>query len=134
MTPGLLIADRDMVSRRQMADLLIDTGYNITVTTSSAETLNSILKKTSQVVLIGSAFDDLSTIELIHLLKQCNREITIILVSDEVPLPQIRKMRQEGIFFHAFKPLRKEDREELRQAVKCAFDTIAVNRGDTLSI
>jgi DNA-binding NtrC family response regulator len=116
-----------------MADLLIGSGYTITVTTSASETIYSVLKKTAQVVLIGSSFDDLTTIELIHLVKQCNRDITIILVSDEIPLPQIRKMRQEGLFYHAFRPLCKDDREELRLAVKCAFDTIAGNSSQNLS-
>ena len=125
---GLLIADKDLESRKQMADIFIEAGYNVMVTNSAANALDGILKKTAQVVLLGSEFDDLPAVDLIPLLKKCNRKLTIILVSDEVPLPQIRKARREGIFYHALKPSGAEDREEIRQAVQCAFASIINNR------
>ncbi len=59
---------------------------------------------------------------LIPLLKQCNRNLSIILVASELPLALIRKARSEGIFYHALKPTKQGDEEELRQAVKCAFE------------
>ena len=55
------------------------------------------------------------------LLKVVDREnLTIILVSDEVSLPLIRKVRREGIFFHAL----KQDKDEIREAVQCAFENL----------
>ena len=51
--------------------------------------LERILKKGAQVVLLGSEFDDLAAAELIPLLKQCNREVTIILVSNDESQPAI---------------------------------------------
>jgi response regulator of citrate/malate metabolism len=67
----------------------------------------------------------LAAAELIPLLKQCNRNVTIILVSNEESPPAIRKIRNEGIFYHALKPVKPEDTEEIRQAVKCAFENIS---------
>ena len=110
-----------------MADLLKDAGYNVTVTDSAADALSGILKKSAQVVLLGSEFDDLAASDLIPLLKQCNRDLTIILVSNEDSQPVIRKIRAEGIFYHALKPAKPEDTEEIRQAVQCAFSNIAHN-------
>ena len=121
---GILIADEDLDCRKQMADLFIEAGYTVMVTNSAANVLHGILKKSAQVVLLGSEFDELAATDLIPLLKKCNRDLTIILVSDEVSLPLIRKLRKEGIFYHALKPVKPEDREELRQAVKCAFDNL----------
>jgi len=121
---GLLIADEDLDSRKQMADLFIDAGYNVTVTNSAANVLYGILKKTAQVVLLSSEFDELTATDLIPLLKKCNRKLTIILVSNDLSLSLIRKLRKEGIFYHALKPVKPEDREEIRQAVKCAFETM----------
>lgn len=121
---GLLIADKDMDARKQMADLFIEAGYNVTVTNSAANALYGILKKTAQVVLLGSEFDDLSAGDLVPLLKKCNRDLTIILVADDTTLPIIRKLRKEGIFYHALKPVMAEDREEIRQAVQCAFENL----------
>ena len=124
---GLLIADEDLDSRKFMADLFIEAGYNVMVTNSAANVLYGILKKTAQVVLLSSEFDELTATDLIPLLKKCNRKLTIILVSNEISLPLIRKLRKEGIFYHALKPVKPEDREEIRQAVKCAFETMRDN-------
>ena len=121
---GLLIADNDTIARKELADLFIEAGYNVTVTNSAANALYGILKKTAQVVLIGSEFDDFKAGDLIPLLKQCDRNVTIILVSDEDSLPVMRKLRKEGIFYHALKPVKPEDKEEIRQAVRCAFENL----------
>jgi len=127
LMPGLLIADEDVLTRKQMADLFIDAGYQVTVTNSAAGVLYGILKKTAQVVLLSTRFDELMATELIPILKKCNRNLTIILVASELPLALIRKARSEGIFYHALRPSRPGDEEELRQAVRCAFEKVSHN-------
>lgn len=122
---GLLIADENMDSRREMADLFIEAGYDVIVTHSAANALCGILKKTAQVVLLGSQVDEVMAADLIPLLRKCDRHLTIILVSDELSLALSRKVRKEGIFYHALRPLGPEDREEIRLAVQCAFDNLA---------
>lgn len=74
-------------------------------------------------LLLGNSFDELAATELIPLFKKCYRNLVIILVSNEVSLPVMRKLRSEGIFYHLLKPVKPEDREELKQALKCAFHT-----------
>ena len=128
---GLLIADENMDSRKQMADLFIEAGYNVIVTNSAANALYGILKKTAQVILLSGQFDELTATDLIPLLKRCNRNLTIILVSDDLSLSLIRKVRKEGIFYHALKPVKPEDREEIRQAVQCAFENLANQQNST---
>jgi len=118
---GLLIADKDLDCRKQMAEMFIQAGYNVIVTNSAANALDGILKKTAQVVLLGSGFDDLTAADLIPLLKKCNRDVSIILLANDASLPLLRKLRNEGIFYHALKPVNGEDREEIRQVVQCAF-------------
>ena len=119
---GLLIADEDVATRKQMAELFIEAGYEVTVPTTVAGVLSGILKRTAQVVLLSTRFDELLASELIPILKQCNRNLAIILVASELPLSLLRRARSQGIFYHALKPGRPGDAEELRQAVKCAFD------------
>ena len=121
---GLLIAHQDVDCRKQMADLFIEAGYNVIVTSSAADAMAGILKKSAQVVLLGSEFDELTAGDLIPLLKKCNRNLTIILVCADTSLSLIRKLRNEGIFYHSLKPVNGEDKEELRKAVECAFENL----------
>lgn len=104
--------------------MFIEVGYNVIVTNSVASALAGILKKTAQVVLLGTKFDEFTAAELIPLLKQCNRKLNIILIAAAPSLPLIRKLRNEGIFYHALKPVDADDRAELKQAVECAFESI----------
>jgi DNA-binding NtrC family response regulator len=126
---GLLIADQDLDCRKKMAELFIEAGYNVTVTNSAANALDGILKKTAQVVLLGSGFDDLTAADLIPLLKKCNRKLSIILLTNDTSLPLIRKLRSEGIFYHALKPVSGEDHDEIRQVVQCAFQKFSEQPG-----
>ena len=121
-THGLLIADEDLTTRKQMAELFSDAGYQVSAPSSVADALVGILKKTAKVVLLSTRFDELLATELIPLLKQCNRDLSIILVASELPMALLRKARREGIFYHALKPVQPGDEEELREAVRCAFD------------
>jgi len=125
---GLLIADENLESRRQMADLFIEAGYNVMVTNSAAAALHGIIKKSAQVILLGDQLEDLTAGELVPLLKECNRDLTIILVGSDFPLPLIRRLREEGIFYHAFRPEGPDSCEEIRQVVQCAFTNLA--KGD----
>ncbi|SNB47608.1 response regulator [Geobacter sp. DSM 9736] len=119
---GILIADRDTDVRKEVAEIFTEAGYQVETTDSAVHVLCNILEKQTPVVLLGNDFDNkVSSADLIHLLKKCNRKLAIILVSDEASLPVVRKIRREGIFYHALKPSTPEDKEEIRQAVGCAF-------------
>ncbi len=120
----LLIADEDITSRKCMADLFINAGYQVTVPDTAAGVLYGILKKTARVILLSTRFDEMMATELIPIIKKCNRNLNIILVASELPLALIRKARSEGIFYHALKPMRPGDERELQEAVKCAFERV----------
>jgi DNA-binding NtrC family response regulator len=120
----LLIADKDVDARNQMADLFTEAGYDVTVENSALNVLYNILKGKAEVVLLGSELDDVTAGDLVPLLKKCNRNIVIILVSDDAPLPLMRKFRKEGIFYHALRPIKPEDRKEIREVVECAFKNL----------
>ena len=122
--PGLLIAEKDAASRKQMAALLIDAGYDVIVTDSAANAIDNVLKKTAQVLLLGRELGEFNSADLVPLLKKCNRDLMIILVADNTPLPLMRKVRQEGIFYHALRPVEPEGEEEIRQVVKCAMESL----------
>ncbi len=120
----LLIADEDVQARDNMTQLFGDTEYQVVAANSVDVVMRDVLKKEAQVILLGNAFDNMPAGDLIPILKKCNRNLTIILVSNEESLPLLRKLRREGIFYHALKPSALEDREELLQAVRCAFENV----------
>ena len=120
----LLIADEDTQTRDSMTQLFGDTEYEVVAADTVDVVMRDVLKKEAQVILLGSTFDEMSASDLIPILKKCNQNLTIILVSNEESLPLLRKLRREGIFYHALKPSALDDREELLQAVRCAFENV----------
>ena len=122
---GILIADKDTKTRRMLADILGKAGYRVKTTESAAVVLSDILKKNVHVILVGSDFgEEVAAEDLIPLIKKCDHTLTIILVSDEKSLPMVRKIRREGIFYHALRPVSSDDREEICSAVQCAFKNV----------
>lgn len=120
---AIIIADKDAEYRRRIAEHFTKAGYRVETTDSAAHVLCSILEKQTPVLLLGNDFDKkVSSVDLIHLLKKCNRHLNVIMVSDELPPAQVRRIREEGVFYHALKPSGPEDHEELGQAVQCAFE------------
>ena len=119
---GIIIADKDAKYRSQVAEHFRREGYRVETTDSAVHVLCSILEKQTPVLLLGTDFDQkISSLDLIRLLKKCNRHLHVIMVSDEMPLALARKVRQEGIFYHALKPTVAGDNAELGMAVECAF-------------
>jgi len=119
----ILVADSDGALRKQMAESFRAAGYDVETTDSAVHVFCTVLEKQMPVVLLGSGFDrKMALTDLVRLLKKCNRRLTIILVSDDESLPVIRTIRQEGIFYHALKPHSREDTDEIRAAVECAFN------------
>ncbi len=121
---GLLIADDDAGSRARLGSLLLQSGYDVLTTDSAAQVLDVILKNVAQVVILGKQVDGLSTAELLPLLNKCKANLKVILVSEDVSLPVMRRLRRDGIFYYMLRSTGGEDQEELRQAVECAFRKI----------
>ena len=127
MQEGILIVDEDRDCRKQMADMFTEAGYEVTVSDSVASALYGVLKNKSQVVVLGSRFDELTAADIVPLLKRCNRKLPIILITADTSPGLLRKLRCEGVFYHALKPVDAEDREEIRQAVHCAFENLRIH-------
>ena len=125
---GLLIANENRQARDQLAELFEGDALQVTTTDSVVNGLEGILDKRIQVVVLGGNFDEMHVAKLIPLLKKCNQYLSIIMVSDEMPINLLRRIRKEGIFYHALQPAGAEGREEIYQAVHCAFKTNQARR------
>jgi DNA-binding NtrC family response regulator len=103
---GILVADKDTAFLREVADHFSDAGYHVETTNSAVHILSNILEKQTPVVLLGSDFDKkINLLELVRLLKKCNRHLAVILVSDEASLPMVKRSRKEGMFYYALRPV-----------------------------
>lgn len=117
----ILIVDKDPVARQQLADFFKESNYQVDTSGSAAFLVAHIIKKNQPIVLLGSSFEEkISPAEVIGLLRECNKTLNIILISDENSPEMLRKVREKGIFYHALKPHSREDNEELRSVVECA--------------
>lgn len=122
---SILIADKDTRYLQQLSEYFAGAGYQVETTNSAIHVICNILKKKAPVLVLGSDFDQkIELPQLLQLLKKCNRHLAVILVSDEATLPRVRRIRREGIFFHALRPIVPTDREEIRQAVDCALRSL----------
>lgn len=118
--PGIMIAATNSAKSTELATLLTNCGFPVTVPSNAGHAVNGILKDDVQVVVLGNGFDGLPATALVPVLKCCKRALSIILLADELPLPHIRRLRQEGIFYHALPPDSEDDHREICQVVKCA--------------
>lgn len=119
---GILVADKDTAFLREVTDHFSEAGYHVETTDSAVRVISNILEKQTPVVLLGSDFDKkINLLELVRLLKKCNRHLAVILVSDEASLPIVKRIRKEGIFYYALRPTTPQDTNEIKQAVECAL-------------
>ncbi len=117
----LQIIDTDKETRKHIVGFFNGSGYRVIEADSMGIVLRNVLKREATVILLGSEFDGLSATEIIPLLKRCNQNLKIILISNVESPNLIRKVRKERIFYHALKPVNGDDRTEIRQVVQCAF-------------
>ena len=119
---GLLIANKNRDAQEQMASLFEGEDYHVVTADSVVNALEGIIDKSIQVVILGGIFNEQQISKFVPLLKKCNRNLSIILVSDEMPLELLRRIRKEGIFYHALRPVEGESWDEIQQVVSCAFE------------
>jgi len=113
---GILVADKDTAFLREITEHFTDAGYHVETTNSAVHVLSNILDKQAPVVLLGSDFDKkVNLIDLVRLLKKCNRHLAVILVSDEASLPVVTRIRKEGIIYYALRPVAADDVNEIKQ-------------------
>ena len=119
----ILIADRNDEARKQMATFFENSHFEVETTASAAYAIAKIVQKHEPIVILGDSFEEkIASVDVIALMRKCNKDLRIILVSDDSSLETLRRVREDGIFYHALRPHNQQDNEELRSAVECAVD------------
>jgi len=115
----ILIVDNDSTSRKQLTGLFSSSHYEVETTTSAAYAIAKIIQKHDPIVILGGSFEEIITsIDVIALMRRCNENLQIISVSDETSLETLRRMSEDGGFYHASKLQNQEDNKELRSTVE----------------
>lgn len=122
---GILVADKDTAFLREVTDHFTSAGYHVETTNSAVHVISNILNKQTPVVLLGSDFDKkINLLELVRFLKKCNRHLAVILVSDKASLPIVTRIREEGIFYYALRPVTPFDVDDIKQAAEWALRAV----------
>jgi len=118
----VMIVDRDVSAQKKMAEFFEKSNYEVTITSSAAYAIAQIVRKNQPIVILGDRFEEkISAVDVIALMRRCNKDLRIILVSDDSSLETLRRIREDGIFYHALKPVNQEDNEELISVVEYAL-------------
>ena len=101
---GILVADKDTALLKEVTDHFSDAGYHVETTNSAVRVISDILQNQTPVVLLGSDFDKkIDLLEMVKVLKKCNRNFAVILVSEEESFPAVKRIRNEEVFYYAMR-------------------------------
>jgi len=115
----ILIVDNDRNNRASLIEAFKDTHYEVHCTTSAAYAIAKIIQGNSPIVMLSDTFEEnISVNDVVAIMKKCNRNLKIILIADDTSLETLKKLREEGIFYHSLKPHTQSDFNELNLAIQ----------------
>jgi len=115
----ILVVDDDRNNRIALSESFKDTHYEVDCTASAAYAIAKIIQGNSPVVVLSDTFEeDISVNDVVTIMKKCNHNLKIILIADDTSLETLKKLREEGIFYHSLKPRTKSDFNELNLAIQ----------------
>src|SRR4030042_5883192 len=117
----ILVAYQDDLWVRSLSTFFHGKGYRVEITRVVSEIIQKIRIRNISVVLLDDEIEGVAACDIVPLLKRINPRVEVIMISEEKSLSLVRRLRGEGIFYLAMKPV---DLEEIRSAVECAYEKI----------
>lgn len=114
----ILVADVDEKSRNSLAQFLLTENLIVDTTSVASEVIQKIQNAKIDVLVMDVELRGMKGYEIIPILKRMDPELNIIVTSRDVSLDVARKIREEGVFFYAVKPL---DLKEIKLAINDAL-------------
>ncbi|MGQ9645579.1 MAG: response regulator [Thermodesulfobacteriota bacterium] len=121
MKKTILIAYQDDLWAKSLSTFFQGNGYKVMMAKVVSDMIRKVRNGNIHVVLLDDEVEGVKACDLVPLFKKINEKIQIIVVSSEVPLGFVKRLRGAGIFYQAMKPV---DSEEIRSAVECAFEKV----------
>jgi len=123
----VLIASGDEPFGEYLYHQLIDVGWTIARTGLVSELLRKVRGGEVDVLLLDSRVEGIPLYDLIPLIKRINSPLPVIALSEDSSLQMSKRVRMEGIFFLAMKPV---DPAEIRAVVGDAIKMLSQQRGN----
>lgn len=121
----ILIASDDEPLGEYLYHQLSDLGLSISRAAAVGELLRRTREGEADVILLDSPLEGVPSYDLIPMIKRRNARVPIIALSANSSLEESKRLRQEGIFFLAMKPV---DPEEIRAASRDALNMLMEKR------
>jgi two-component system nitrogen regulation response regulator GlnG len=117
----IIVADNDEEVRKQLFVRLSTKGYEVKTTDSASDLIREV-ERTTGILVLDVELSGMKAYEMIPLVKEINPKVPIIVMSANSSVELAQRIRHEGIFFYAMKPL---DGDEIESAVESAFKKLA---------
>jgi DNA-binding NtrC family response regulator len=121
MKKTILIAYQDDLWAKSLSTFFHGIGYKVETAKVVSDMIRKVRNGSIHVVLLDDEIEGVKACDLVPLLKKINEKTQIIVISSEVSLGLVKRLRGAGIFYQAMKPV---DLEEIKSAVECAFEKI----------
>ena len=115
------MAYQDDLWAKSLSTFFHGIGYKLEMAKMVSEMIRKVRKGNIHVVLLDDEIEGLKACDLVPLFKKMDDKIQVIVISSEVSLGLVKRLRGAGIFYQAMKPV---DLEEIKSAVECAFEKI----------
>ncbi len=117
----ILVAYQDDLWARPLSTFFHEIGYRVETARLVSEMIRKVRKGNIHVVLLDEEMEGVKACDLVPLFKKIDDKIQMIVISSDLSLGLLKRLRGAGIFYQAMKPV---DPEEIKSAVECAFDKI----------
>ena len=117
----ILIAYQDDLWARSLSTYFHSMGYRVETTKLVSEMIRRIRNGKTHVILLDDEIEGVRACDLVPVFKKINPKAQVIVISSEVSIGLVKRLRGAGIFYQAMKPV---DLEEIKSAVGCAFEKI----------
>ncbi|MBE0478635.1 response regulator [Candidatus Aerophobetes bacterium] len=114
----VLVADADKKTRSHLAKFLSRKNLTIETASTGSEVIQKVQNTQVKVLIMDLELGGIKGYEIIPILKKIDPTLPIIVTSGNSSLEVARRVRAEGVFFYALKPL---DMEEIELAVNDAL-------------
>ncbi len=117
----ILIAYQDDLWARSLSTYFHSMAYRVETAKLVSEMIRRIRNGKTHVVLLDDEIEGVKACDLVPLFKKIDSKVQVIVISSEVSIGLVKRLRGAGIFYQAMKPV---DLEEIKSAVECAFEKI----------